>query len=597
MANKTDRDQTENAASFANIGLSDETQATLATLGYKTPTPIQALAIPPLCAGRDVIAQAQTGTGKTAAFALPLLEQIDLGSKKPQVLVLTPTRELALQVCEAMRGYAQNQKALRVVSVYGGQEMSPQLRALRRGAHVVVGTPGRLLDHIRRETLVLDQIRALVLDEADEMLRMGFLEDVESILENVPGERQTALFSATMPARIAQTAKRFLNEPVRVSSKEKALTAAAIEQRYVLVTGEGNKLEALARLLEVEPTDGVIVFVRTKVETVEIAQKLEAGGHAAFALNGDMNQQLRQRTVDRFKQGEFDCLVSTDVAARGLDVPRVSHVINYDMPFDNESYVHRIGRTGRAGRTGKAILFVSRRQKRFLSNIERHTQQQIEKMSLPDAAAVSLHRINALADSMKKALERKDIGFYRDVVEQICEANDWSAMEAASVLTYLAQQDRPLNVPDRAIEDLDRNQRQRKNKERSTRESRDTDWLGQRKGVYRIEVGSQHGLEPRTLVDALHHAGGLPRQCVGTIRIGTAHTTLELPSKMPAQILKHLKQVRVLDQELNMSKISNEASPEPGRHRGTKKRRDYQRPKRREDNKRGSRKPRGTRRK
>lgn len=350
---------------FTDLALSEPVLKAIADVGYEQPSPIQAESIPHLLNGDDLLGLAQTGTGKTAAFALPLLTRVDMKLKTPQILVLAPTRELAIQVSEAFQTYAKNIKGFHVLPIYGGQSFDTQLRGLRRGVQVIVGTPGRVMDHLRRKTLDISNLKALVLDEADEMLRMGFIDDVEWILEHTPKERQTALFSATMPKEIRRVTKRYQRDPKEVSIASETRTGENIEQRYWMVSGT-NKLDALTRILEVENTDAMIIFVRTKNATVELAEKLEARGYAAAALNGDMNQQLRERTIDRLKNGKLDIVVATDVAARGIDVVRVSHVLNYDIPYDSEAYVHRIGRTGRAGRSGTAILFVAPREKRLL---------------------------------------------------------------------------------------------------------------------------------------------------------------------------------------------------------------------------------------
>ena len=389
--------------SFSALGLAAPIQKAVQALGYETPTPIQTLAIPHLLEGHDIIGQAQTGTGKTAAFSLPLLGRVDTSQSAPQLLVIAPTRELALQVSESMTAYAKYIKGLHVLAVYGGQGMTTQLRALKKGVHVVVGTPGRLIDHLKRGTLNLEKVSALVLDEADEMLRMGFIEDVETIMEAMPKERITALFSATMPPPIARIAKRFLRQPKQVRTKNKEATVEAVDQYYITVSGV-RKLEALARLIEVESFDGMIVFTKTRLSTTDVVEKLGERGIDAVALNGDMNQNARQYTIDRFKAGSVDILVCTDVAARGLDVPRVSHVVNYDIPYDTEAYVHRIGRTGRAGREGTAITFVARNDSRMLQNIQRATRKTMEKKSVPTAKRLARKRINDFKEGVIETL-------------------------------------------------------------------------------------------------------------------------------------------------------------------------------------------------
>nr|MBP6751048.1 DEAD/DEAH box helicase [Xanthomonadaceae bacterium] len=403
---------------FADLGLAEPVMAAVAEVGYETPSPIQAATIPALLAGRDVLGQAQTGTGKTAAFALPLLSRLDLRAGKPQVLVLAPTRELAIQVAEAFQRYANKLPGFHVLPVYGGQSYYPQLQALKRGVHVVVGTPGRVIDHLERGTLDLSELKALVLDEADEMLRMGFIEDVETVLKKVPETRQVALFSATMPTQIRRIAQTYLREPIEVTIAAKTTTATNIRQRYWFVSGM-HKLDALTRILEAEPYDAMIVFARTKSATDELAEKLQARGLAAAAINGDVQQAQREKTIQQLKDGKLDILVATDVAARGLDVERISHVLNYDIPYDTESYVHRIGRTGRAGRSGEAILFVSPREKSMLRSIERATRQPIQEMQLPSVEAVNDVRVTRflgrISDTMAQdSSSGGELGFYRE---------------------------------------------------------------------------------------------------------------------------------------------------------------------------------------
>ena len=430
---------------FADLALSPEVMRALADVGYESPSPIQAATIPHLLEGSDVLGQAQTGTGKTAAFALPILSKIDLNrrSTQPHALVLAPTRELAIQVAEAFQRYAKHLPGFHVLPIYGGQAYGPQLSALKRGVHVVVGTPGRVIDHMQRGTLKLDQISCLVLDEADEMLRMGFIDDVESILQQTPPQRQVALFSATMPSAIRRIAQTYLKSPVEITIKSKTSTATNIRQRYWLVSGT-NKLDALTRILEAESFDGMIIFARTKAGTVELAERLEARGYAVAALNGDMEQKQRERTVARLKDGQLDIVVATDIAARGLDVERISHVFNYDIPTDTESYVHRIGRTGRAGRSGEAILFIAPRERHLLRAIERATRQTITPMELPSAEAVNDQRINRFKQKITEALAASDIGPFRQLIEQYEQEHNVPAIEIAAALARLVQGDRPL---------------------------------------------------------------------------------------------------------------------------------------------------------
>ncbi|MFO7931623.1 MAG: DEAD/DEAH box helicase [Desulfosalsimonas sp.] len=417
--------------------------------GYEVPTPIQAETIPHLMDGKDLIGHAQTGTGKTAAFALPILSRINLKNPSPQVLVLTPTRELAIQVSEAFHRYAAHLKNFRVLPIYGGQDYGSQLKRLKQGVQVVVGTPGRVMDHMRRKSLKLDSVDTLVLDEADEMLRMGFIDDVEWILGRTPSERQIALFSATMPRAILNIAQKHMNGPEHISVKSKTMTVDSTRQRYWIV-GENHKTEALTRILEAEPFDGVIVFVRTKTATLELARKLEARGYLCAALNGDISQNLREKTLAGLKSKKTDILVATDVAARGLDVDRISHVINYDAPYDPEAYVHRIGRTGRAGRSGEAILFVTPREKSLLHAIERTTRQQIELLELPTTEMINDKRIAKFKQSVTDTLATNDLDFFRDLMDQYRQEHDVPALDIAAALAKMFQGQTPMLMPEKA---------------------------------------------------------------------------------------------------------------------------------------------------
>ncbi len=428
---------------FRELALSEPVLAALDAVGYESPSPIQAATIPPLLEGRDMLGQAQTGTGKTAAFALPILSKIDLDQRPPQALVLAPTRELAIQVAEAFQKYAAKLPGFHVLPIYGGQSYVPQLAALKRGVHVVVGTPGRIIDHMERGTLDLSQLKTLVLDEADEMLRMGFIDDIETILQKTPDTRQTALFSATMPSQIRRIAQTYLKSPAEVTIKSKTSTATNIRQRYWLVSG-ANKLDALTRILEAESFDGMIIFARTKAGTQELADKLEARGFSAAALNGDMEQRARERVVARLKSGDLDIVVATDIAARGLDVERISHVFNYDIPTDTESYVHRIGRTGRAGRSGEAILFVAPRERHLLRAIERATRQTVEQMSLPTVATVNDQRITRFMQRIDESLAAGGLDIFRNLVERYERERNIPAVEVAAALARLAQGTSPL---------------------------------------------------------------------------------------------------------------------------------------------------------
>ncbi len=456
---------------FADLGLSAPVMASVTEVGYESPSPIQAATIPALLAGKDVLGQAQTGTGKTAAFALPILSRLKLDQRKPQALVLAPTRELAIQVAEAFQRYASKIPGFVVLPIYGGQGYAPQLTALKRGVHVVVGTPGRVIDHLDRGTLDLSELTTLVLDEADEMLRMGFIDDVEAVLKKTPPTRQVALFSATMPPVIRRIAQTYLHDPQEVTITAKTTTATNIRQRYWFVSGM-HKLDALTRILEAEPYEAMIVFARTKLGTEELAQKLQARGLAAAAINGDIQQQQRERTIQQLKDGKLDILVATDVAARGLDVERISHVLNYDIPYDTESYVHRIGRTGRAGRSGDAILFVTPREKGMLRSIERATRQPIEEMKLPSVEAVNDKRVERFLGRITDTLATGEPGEYRSLVERYESENNVPMVDIAAALARLLQGDTPLLLrPDRAPaapQAYERNERH----ERSERPSR-----------------------------------------------------------------------------------------------------------------------------
>jgi ATP-dependent RNA helicase DeaD len=447
----TPHEETQNPPRFADLGLSEALLTTLSEVGYESPSPIQAATIPPLLEGRDLLGQAQTGTGKTAAFALPILARLDRTKTKPQALVLAPTRELAIQVAEAFQRYASKLPGFHVLPIYGGQSYGPQLSGLKRGAHVVVGTPGRVIDHLERGSLDLSALTTLVLDEGDEMLRMGFIDDVEAVLRKTPPTRQIALFSATMPSAIRRIAQTYLRDPVEITIKAKTTTAANIRQRYWYVSGL-HKLDALTRILEAESFDAMLVFARTKQATEELAERLQARGFSAAAINGDIVQAQRERTIQQLKDGKLDILVATDVAARGLDVERISHVLNYDIPYDTEAYVHRIGRTGRAGRSGEAILFVTPREKRLLQTIERATRQPIEEMQLPGVEVVNDKRITKFKQRIGDVLSRgDDLSLFRGLVEQYENEQNVPAIEIAAALAKLVQGDSPflLRPPER----------------------------------------------------------------------------------------------------------------------------------------------------
>ncbi len=538
--------------SFSDLALAAPVLKAITDVGYEQPSPIQAASIPHLLQGHDLLGVAQTGTGKTAAFALPMLSNIDVSKKTPQLLVLAPTRELAIQVAEAFQRYACNIKGFHVLPIYGGQDMSGQLRQLRRGVHVVVGTPGRVMDHLRRSSLDLSGLTSIVLDEADEMLRMGFIDDVEWILEHAPKERQTALFSATMPKQIRSVANRYLNSPKEVSIKSDTTTGDNIEQCYWMVSGT-NKLDALTRILEVESFDGMIIFVRTKTATAELAEKLEARGHSASALNGDMNQQLRERTIERLKNKKLDIIIATDVAARGIDVQRVSHVINYDIPYDSEAYVHRIGRTGRAGRSGKAILFVAPREKRLLYAIEKATRRPLVSMELPTSETVSAMRVDQFKETLLETIKSQDLSFFNEVLAQFSHENDIAPEEIASALGFLCQKERPLQVQWSNVKPARDNHRDRDrndSREKRPRRERGSDENMQ---TFRIEVGRTHNARPGDIVGAIANEAGIDSQHIGAIRLFDDFSTVDLPKGMPDETFETLKKVRVRNQTLNIS--------------------------------------------
>ncbi len=552
--------------SFRDLALIDPVLKALDDVGYETPSPIQAQVIPYMLQGKDVLGQAQTGTGKTAAFALPILSRIDLKQKDPQVLVLAPTRELAIQVAEAFQRYAAHLKGFHVLPIYGGQDYSTQLRQLKRGAHVVVGTPGRVMDHMRKGTLNLNGLSTLVLDEADEMLRMGFIDDVEWILEQTPDNRQIALFSATMPTVIRKIAQEYLHEPQQVTIKVTNASAENIRQRYWVVSGV-HKLDALTRILEVETFDGMIIFVRTKTATVELAEKLEARGYSAAAINGDMSQALRERSINNLKNGKLDILIATDVAARGLDVDRITHVVNYDIPYDTESYVHRIGRTGRAGRTGDAILFIAPRERKLLLNIEKATKQKVEEMGLPSTEVINNKRIAKFKQNITDTLAAEELSFFNQLIEQYQQEHNVSALEIAAALAKLVQGDNPLLVQNLPKKSKERDDSRPPRADRDDRPGR-----GERKPrrvfggadieleVYRIEVGHAHGVKPGNIVGAIANETGIAGEHIARIKIEDDYSTVELPAGMPKELLNELKKIRVAGQQLNISKMDGEGS-------------------------------------
>ena len=546
--------------SFADLGLAPPIVAALADVGYESPSPIQSATIPVLLAGHDLIGQAQTGTGKTAAFALPLLSMLDVARREPQVLVLVPTRELAIQVAEAFQKYASHLPGLHVLPVYGGQSYTPQLNALRRGTHVIVGTPGRVIDHLERGTMSLATLRFVVLDEADEMLQMGFVDAIDQILGLAPAERQVALFSATLPMPIRRIAQKHLRSPQEVTIRSKTATATNIRQRYWLVSGM-HKLDALTRILEVEPFDAMLVFARTKQATAELVEKLEARGFAAEALNGDILQAQRERTVAALKAGRIDIVVATDVAARGLDVERITHVINFDVPYDSESYVHRIGRTGRAGRSGEAILFIAPREQNMLRIIERATRQPIEPMSLPTLQDVNLRRAAKFKEEITAAMTSEGTGPYRAVLEDYVRETGADLLDVAAALASLARGGKSLAVTKRREADVTPEEAAKASasedgaEEHAPRRAARHRKSDAPQATYRLEVGRQHGVQPANIVGALAHEGDMHGSEINGIDIRDDHTLVRLPADIPAKTLARLRSVRVRGQPLEIRRF------------------------------------------
>ena len=565
---------------FQTLGISAPVLKAVQNLGYEQPSPIQAQSIPILLSGKNLLGTAQTGTGKTAAFALPLLSNIDPQQKTPQILVLTPTRELAIQVAEAFQSYAKHIKGFNVLPIYGGADIGGQLRGLKRGAQVVVGTPGRMLDHLKRKSLNLSQVKSLVLDEADEMLRMGFIDDVEMILSKTPTESQRALFSATMPAAIKRVADKYLGDAQQVRIQSKTQTVERIKQQYITVKAH-QKMDALTRVLEVEQFDGMIIFVRTKSSTVDIADRLQARGFSSAALNGDLSQAIRERTIGKLKRGQVDVVVATDVAARGLDVERISHVINFDIPYDNESYVHRIGRTGRAGREGNAILFITPKETRLLRSIEKTTKSTIAPLTMPSNAQVSDQRIQQFTEQLSKTLETPRLDKFREMIVKYVEENDLDMADVAAALTYENQKERPLfpkldNIvaprQENSGKNRDRNRdRDGKNRDRKSKDSfskdsnprntrakseriiRDEDGNEVPMLTYRLEVGKNDSVEPSNIVGAIANEADISSQYIGQIILHDEYSTVDLPDGMPDDVFKTLKKARVRSKALNIS--------------------------------------------
>jgi len=571
---------------FEDLGITPNLLPALADLGYETPSAIQAQSIPPLLAGEDLLAQAQTGTGKTAAFALPILTRLNLDLTAPQVLILAPTRELAIQVAEAFQSYAKHIKGFHVLPIYGGQDFRIQLKALKRGVHVIVGTPGRVMDHMRRGTLPTNNLKTLVLDEADEMLNMGFVEDIEWILQQIPEKPQTALFSATMPASIVRISKQYLHNATKVQIQTKTSTVDTIDQNYILVA-QHHKLEALTRFLEVEEFDAILIFTRTKTGSAELASKLEARGYAAAAMNGDMAQALRERVIGRLKRKTLDIIVATEVAARGLDLDRLSHVINYDIPADTESYVHRIGRTGRAGRKGKALLFVTPREQRMLRDIERATKQRITAIEPPSASQVSKKRAKDFTAQVLQTLASNDLDDHRVLIESIVHDHEVSELDVAAALASLAQKEKPIYVKDEiplAVSPRDRDrgghQRGRDARGRDPRgnrnphgnrrssRSRDTSFEA---GMTRcrIEVGYEHGLQPGEVVGVIAKKADISSKHLGKIQIFDSHSWVDVSDAVVHQVIELAQNSSIRKHRLGLKPLagSHEQQSAPKRNR------------------------------
>jgi len=551
---------------FAELGIDDRLLRVLRDVGYETPSPIQAETIPLLLEGKDVVGLAQTGTGKTAAFALPILGRIDPSRKDTQALVLAPTRELALQVSEAFVRYASNIPGLNILPIYGGQNYGVQLSGLKRGAHIVVGTPGRVIDHLDKGSLKLGALEYLVLDEADEMLKMGFQEDVERILADTPEYKQVALFSATMPSAIRRISKQYMHDPIEILVKTKTVTAANTRQRWLSVS-QGQKLDALTRILEVETGDGMIIFVRTKQATEELAEKLRARGYSAAAINGDLAQQQRERTINQLKNGKLDLLVATDVAARGLDVDRISHVVNFDIPHDSEAYVHRIGRTGRAGRTGEALLFVTPRERRLLSSIEKTTRQPLLEMSLPSVEDVNAQRAARFAETITASLGSPQFHQFRGLIEQYQRENEVDMHDIASALAVMSQEDKEffLSPEDPKREKARAAERNRETRDNGPRERRSSEGMA----TYRLLVGKRHKVGPGSIVGAIANEGGLRRADFGNISIRGDHSLVELPEDLPQSVFDKLKSTRISGQLIHLA--LDDGPPAERRERSSRK--------------------------
>ena len=553
----------ESSAKFNSFGLSEALIKVLDEVGYEIPSAIQEQCIPHLLNGHDVIGQAQTGTGKTAAFALPLIDRIDISNNQVQLLVLTPTRELAIQVSEAIQTYSRHLKGFHVLPIYGGQSYDVQLRPLKRGVHAVVGTPGRVMDHLKRGTLKLNSLKALVLDEADEMLRMGFIDDVKWVMEKLPKVRQIALFSATMPDVIRRVAEKFLNSPKIVKVKTKTATAKTISQRYWLVGGV-HKLDALTRILEVESFEALLIFVRTKTATIDLAEKLSARGFTAEAINGDIVQNQRERIIQQLKNGKIDILIATDVAARGLDVDRISHVINYDIPQDPESYVHRIGRTGRAGRDGKAILFVAPRERRMLKTIERITRQPIEPMLLPSAKIINEQRVINFKQRITDTLDNQELAIFEELILDYQKEHEIDAFKISSALALMAQGTEPLLLNEKEINQASFDEKNKNKISVSVHADSLKDNPAIKMRRYRVAVGRKDNIKPGNVLGAIANEAEISSEFIGAIQIFQDFTTVDLPDEMPKETIEILKKTRVFDKKLSIEELTeknNTTSP------------------------------------
>ena len=559
---------------FGCFGFGSELLQALEAIGYREPSPIQKAAIPELMLGRDLVGQAQTGTGKTAAFALPMLARLDPAERKPQVLVLAPTRELALQVADAFNSYASQLNGVRTLAIYGGADFRDQIHQLKRGVQIVVGTPGRVMDHMRQGTLDLSNLRALVLDEADEMLRMGFIDDVEWVLEQLPEKRQVVLFSATMPAEIRRISQKYLNSPAEVTIRQKAADASLIRQRFLMVHAP-HKLAALERVLEAETSEGVIVFARTKAITITVAESLEQHGYDVPVLNGDVPQAQRERTIERLKSGQVDVLVATDVAARGLDVERIGLVINYDIPFDAEAYVHRIGRTGRAGRTGDAILFLTPRERRFLGGLERVVAKPIAEMEVPSNATINQNRLDRMRAKLTGCLQtpessEQERALLSEILQRVAQEQGSSPEQLALAAMELALAGKPLllqgeenfhqvrqNGPSRdggrdGGRDLGVGREGGRDRGRGERPSGPPEDHMER---FRVEVGWRDRIKPGNIVGAIANEAGLNGRSIGRIQIFDTHSTVDLPKGMPEDVFQGLRQLRVMNKPLQLSRL------------------------------------------